>query len=372
MKKIMFLFGTRPEAIKLAPLIRLFKAHKDEFETIVCVSGQHRQMLDQVLNFFEIEPDLDLELMEPNQSLFSLSAKMIAKMEKVFTTWNPDLVFVQGDTTTVFMGALAAYFKKVKVAHVEAGLRSFNKYSPFPEEMNRLLTSRLADIHFVPTKISQDNLRREGVSDHVHVTGNTVIDALFLGLELIKKHGESRYAEKFNFLKAGRRLILTTCHRRENFGEGVKNIFGAIKKLAVDFPDIDFLFPVHLNPNIQSVAHSILKDQTNIFLMEPLDYPELIYIMSKSYFILTDSGGIQEEAPSLGKPVLVLRENTERPEGIDAGTARLVGSSQSRIYDEAKKLILSADEYAAMSKAVNPYGDGTSSEKIFKLVKSFL
>jgi UDP-N-acetylglucosamine 2-epimerase (non-hydrolysing) len=371
MKKLMFLFGTRPEAIKLAPLIRAFKTLGETYQTVVCVTAQHREMLDQVLEFFQIKPDIDLDLMESAQSLSKLSSKLLVSLEKVLEKEKPDMIFVQGDTTTVLIGSISAFYLKVKVAHVEAGLRSLDMHSPFPEEMNRVLSSRLANIHFAPTKISYDNLIQEGIQNNVYLTGNTVIDSLFLGLELLQKSSSEQFSQKFKFLESQSRIILITCHRRENFGDGIQNIFMAIKKLAQEFKDVQFVFPVHLNPNVRVPAHEFFRDLSNVYLLDPLTYPELIYLMSKSYFIMTDSGGIQEEAPSLGKPVLVLRDVTERTEGIAAGTTQLVGTSQEKIYCAARILLTSAENYQKMSKVVNPYGDGKASEKIVEIINSY-
>lgn len=368
MKKLLFIFGTRPEAIKLAPLILHFKAHTG-FDVKVCVTGQHREMLDQVLDFFSIAPDFDLNLMQPDQTLFMLTAQAIVAMEPVLDEVKPDMVFVQGDTTTVFTASLAAYYKKIKIAHVEAGLRSFNKFSPFPEEINRVLTGHLADVHFAPTEKARQNLIRENITQNVYVVGNTVIDALFLGLDIIRQKGDAQYASRFSMLKNSKKIILITCHRRESFGEPFRNICRAFSIIARKYPDAALVYPVHLNPNIKNVAHEILSDIPNIHLIEPLDYPHLIWLMNQSYLVLTDSGGIQEEAPSLGKPVLVMREVTERTEGVEAGTARLVGTNTDNIVTHVSQLMDNFEAYRAMSIALNPYGDGTASKQIAAIIE---
>ena len=358
--KLLFIFGTRPEAIKMAPLVREFRKHPAQFDVKVCVTAQHRQMLDQVLEFFSIRPDYDLNLMQANQSLFDVTAGGLKGLEKVLDAFLPDFIFVQGDTTTAFIGALSGFYKKIKVVHIEAGLRSGNKYSPFPEEVNRILAGHLADFHFAPTPRAADNLRVEGITEKVMVTGNTVIDALLLGLELIRERGEEAFFRQFGFVDFSKRIILVTGHRRESFGKPFENIFNALKDIATAFPDVEIVYPVHLNPNVKEPVHKILSDTKGIHLIEPLNYPELIWLMEKSTLVLTDSGGIQEEAPSLGKPVLVMREVTERTEGIDAGTAKLVGTDRAVIVNEATRLLRDKAAYDAMAKAVNPYGDGTS------------
>ncbi len=370
MKKHLFVFGTRPEAIKLAPLIKEFKKHEDKFETKVCVTAQHREMLDQVLDFFSIKPDYDLNLMKPNQTLFDITANGLKALEKVYDDFKPDNVFVQGDTTTVLIGALAAFYKKIKISHVEAGLRSHNKFSPFPEEVNRTLTGHMAHYHFAPTKRAVNNLKNENITENVFNVGNTVIDALFLGLDIIEKSKNNEYKNYFNFLDKNKRVILVTGHRRESFGNPFENICHAIKSLAENYPDTQIVYPVHLNPNVRKTVYEILKDLDNVHLIEPLDYPYLIWLMKKSYIVLTDSGGIQEEAPSLGKPVIVLRDVTERVEGIDAGTAILVGTDKNKIYDTAAKLLDDKKEYEKISKSVNPYGDGTTGKKIIDIINN--
>lgn len=368
-KKVLIVFGTRPEAIKMAPLVYEFKRKNDKFETKVCVTAQHRQMLDQVLDFFEIKPDYDLNLMKDNQTLSDITVNVLKGMEEVITDFKPDLIFVQGDTTTTFVTALAGFYNKTKVAHLEAGLRSFNKYSPFPEEINRILAGHLSDFHFAPTENAYDNLINEGIKQNVFNVGNTVIDALFLGIELIKKQGDEKFQNFFKDIDFGKRIILVTGHRRESFGEPFQNICLALKNIAQNNDDVEIIYPVHLNPNVQKPVYSILEGINNIHLIEPLDYPYLIWLMNKSYLVLTDSGGIQEEAPSLGKPVLVMREVTERIEGIQAGTAKLVGTDSNKIINETQKLLDDDNEYLRMSKAVNPYGDGKTSERILEILR---
>ena len=375
-KKILLIFGTRPEAIKMAPVYWEFKNHSDIFNTRVCVTGQHRQMLDQVLDFFKIQPDYDLNLMKNNQSLFEITANSIKALEKVLEDFKPDVVFVQGDTTTAFAGALAAYYKKIKVGHIEAGLRSYDKYSPYPEEINRVLIGHITDYHFAPTLQAKKNLIAENIKKNVWVVGNTVIDALFLGLgkisedvslkKKIESYFESLFKQEINSIN----MILVTGHRRESFGEGFENICMAIKEIAIKHQDYHIVYPVHLNPNVREPVNKILKGINNVHLIEPLDYPCLIWLMSKSYLVLTDSGGIQEEAPSLGKPVIVMRNVTERIEGIKAGTAILAGTNKERIFYFTNKLIKNKNYYNKMSKAVNPYGAGKSSKKIVqRLIK---
>jgi UDP-N-acetylglucosamine 2-epimerase (non-hydrolysing) len=368
--KLLFIFGTRPEAIKLAPLILEFGKH-NQFDVKICVTAQHRQMLDQVLDFFEIKPDYDLDIMKTDQSLFEVTANGLRALEKIYKQYQPDLVFVQGDTTTSFIGALAAYYSKVKVAHIEAGLRSGNKYSPFPEELNRILTSHLSDFHFTPTAGSSSNLAKENINANIYEVGNTVVDALFLGLELLKKRGQEEYISFFKNIDLTKKIVLITGHRRESFGEQFHNICIAIKTCAEKFPAVEFVYPVHLNPNVQKTVHGQLSGLENVHLMEPLDYAHFIWLMNKSYLVLTDSGGLQEEAPSLGKPVLVMRDVTERQEGIESGTALLVGTDRQRIIDSLSLLITDKFSYEKMAKAVNPYGDGTACRKIVQIIKQF-
>ena len=374
MRRVLFIFGTRPEAIKLAPLIRAFSKH-GAFDVRTCVTAQHRQMLDQVLSFFKISPDFDLNIMKQNQSLFDVTADGLKGIENVLNFFIPDIIFIQGDTTTAFVGALSGFYRKVKVAHVEAGLRSFNKYSPFPEEMNRVLAGHLSDIHFAPTERAMENLRREGIEKNVFVVGNTVIDALFLGLSIIEddKKLKSKIEGYFSkLIRESSRVILVTGHRRESFGKPFENICHALRDIASKFGDVEIIYPVHLNPNVREPVNRILKGIDNVHLIEPLPYPYMVWLMRRAYVILTDSGGIQEEAPSLGKPVLVMREVTERVEGIEAGTARLVGTDRERIIRETEKLLTDEEEYLKMARAVNPYGDGKSSERILRITERFL
>lgn len=366
-KKLLFVFGTRPEAIKLAPLILEFRKFNHDFDTRVCITAQHREMLDQILRFFEIAPDFDLDIMRPGQSLFDVTTLALKGMEDILKNMQPDWVVVQGDTTTVLAASLAAYYSKVKVAHVEAGLRSFNKYSPFPEEINRVLTSKLADLHFAPTKGAADNLIREGIKeDDIHIVGNTVIDALLGGIGKVGNLGPDNFGASFkgvDFKDFKKKIILVTGHRRESFGEPFMNICRAIKELSKR-DDVLIVYPVHLNPNVRKPVFDVLTGLDNVYLIEPLDYPAFIWLMNKSYLILTDSGGVQEEAPSLGKPVLVMRDVTERTEGIDGGTAKLVGTDKERIVREAALLMDDHSSYNEMSEKRNPYGDGKSSIKI--------
>lgn len=367
MAKVLFLFGTRPEAIKMAPLIRTF-SQDSRFTVKVGITAQHREMLDQVLAFFGIVPDYDLNVMVPNQTLHDLTANLISRITKeILLAEKFDLVFVQGDTTTVLASALAAFYQKIRIAHIEAGLRSHNMYSPFPEEMNRALTSKLAAYHFCPTENSKNNLVAEGITENVHVVGNTVIDALFEGLDKVKPADEA-IKSRFGAIDFGKKIVLVTCHRRENFGEPFEDICKGLLKIADKYADsVELVYPVHPNPNIKEIAHARLK-RDNIKLVHPLDYHELIWMMDKSTLILTDSGGIQEEAPSLGKPVLVMREVTERTEGVDAGTALLVGSSQEAIVRETSKLLDDKAYYDRIAGAQNPYGDGTAAAQIRDII----
>jgi len=365
---ILFVFGTRPEAIKMAPLIKACQTRQDLFRVSVCVTAQHRHMLDQVLSFFAIKPDFDLNIMKKDQSLFDITAEGLVGLEKVLNSSASDLIFVQGDTTTAFVGALAGYYKKIKVGHIEAGLRSNNKYSPYPEEINRTLVGHIADYHFAPTQQAVQNLEREGILENVWKVGNTVIDALFLGLKMIRETGEEEYEQHFKFIDFTKRVILITGHRRESFGVPFENMCQALREIASSFPDTELVYPVHLNPNVREPVYRILKTCNNIHLIEPLDYPHLIWLMNKSFLVITDSGGIQEEAPSLGKPVLVMREVTERIEGVEAGTAKLVGTRKDDILREAHLLLSNKEAYRLMATAVNPYGDGTTSEKIANIL----
>lgn len=371
MKKILFLFGTRPEAIKMAPLIKTF-SESEAFETRVAITAQHREMLDQVLAFFDINADYDLDVMVHNQTLHSLTSNLIARItDEILLKEKFDIVFVQGDTTTVLAAALAAFYQKITIAHIEAGLRSHDMNSPFPEEMNRVLTSKLASFHFCPTDNARQNLLSENITDNVYVTGNTVIDALFAGLEKIKNDDDETIRRNFPEIDFGKKIVLVTCHRRENFGAPFLQICEALLEIADANPDIEIVYPVHLNPNIKDVAYTKLQ-RKNIHLIYPLDYKELIWMMDKSSIILTDSGGIQEEAPSLGKPVLVLREVTERTEGVDAGTALLVGSDREKIVYETQKLLNDEAYYLKIAEASNPYGDGNASINIKNIITDFL
>lgn len=368
----MFILGTRPEAIKLAPLINKFYKHKERFLTKVCVTAQHREMLDIILKFFNIKPDYDLDIMRYNQSLFELTAEIIIRLEKVLYDFSPDIIIVQGDTTSAFVCALAGFYKKIKVAHVEAGLRSFNKYSPFPEEVNRLLISRLADYHFCPTEKAKQNLELENIKENVFVVGNTVIDSLYLTLEIIKNKWEAEYYKYFNFLDFSKKIILVTSHRRENFGKPIQNILYALKEIAENRKDVAIVYPVHLNPNVRTFVNRILRGYENIFLLDPLDYPYFVWLLNKAYLVLTDSGGVQEEATALGKPVLVIRDVTERVEGIEAGTLRLIGTDKNKIITEVFKLLDHEDKYNLMAKATNVYGDGKSSDRIYEILREVL
>ena len=375
MKKILIVFGTRPEAIKMAPLVKEFQKNKDHFETKVCVTAQHREMLDQVLDLFQITPDYDLNIMKPGQDLYDVTSNILLKIKPVLEGFNPDVVLVHGDTATTFATSLAAYYQKIKIGHVEAGLRTGNLYSPWPEEGNRRLTGVLTDYHFSPTETSKQNLLNEGVDEsRIIVTGNTVIDALQLVVNKIYSNEHLRSKIKKTIIQSGfkeldSKFILVTGHRRENFGQGFLNICEALKVLAKNNPDINILYPVHLNPNVRKPVSDLLSNISNIKLVEPFQYEEFIYLMSKSYLILTDSGGIQEEAPSLGKPVLVMRDTTERPEAVEAGTVKLVGSDQNNIVKEVQNLLDDSGEYQRMSKAHNPYGDGNASKKILKILR---
>lgn len=371
MKNILFVFGTRPETVKVAPLIHELAKHPNKFKIDVCVTGQHRQMLDQFMKFFSLRSTYDLNLMMHDQTLFNISEKALNGLDGVLNN-KYDLVFVQGDTTTAFIGALAAYYKRIKVAHLEAGLRSFDKYSPYPEEINRSLIGRIADYHFAPTDGSKKNLELENIKDNVFVVGNTVVDALFLCLDIIKNTGEQNYKEYFSFLDMSKKIILITGHRRESFGEPFEDLCNAIKDISTKFNDVEIVYPVHLNPNVRTPVNKILAGLRNVHLIEPIDYPYMIWLMNKCFMVLTDSGGVQEEAPSLGKPVLVMREVTERQEGITAGTAKLVGTDRERIVKETAKLLTDKNEYEKMAKAINPYGDGTSSKKICKILEDVL
>jgi len=372
MHRILTIFGTRPEAIKLAPVIKRLESCSD-LSSEVCVTAQHRQMLDQVLDIFGIEPDYDLDIMRPNQDLFDVTAMALSKLKSVIEQSRPNLVLVQGDTTTTLVASLAAFYLKVPVAHIEAGLRTYDKYSPFPEEVNRRVATIIADLNFAPTRWAKANLLREGVSkDKIFVTGNTVIDALYHVLNIIKsaKVRDSLEA-KFNFLRTGRKIVLITGHRRESFGEGFRNICKAIRKLAETLPAYDFVYPVHLNPNVRSPVEDILGKNRlhNLHLTEPVEYVSFAYLMKESYLILTDSGGIQEEAITLGKPVLIMRNTTERPEGIEAGAVKLVGNKQGNIFSKCNELLTNESEYSKMVNKENPYGDGKAAERIIDILR---
>ena len=386
MKKILLVFGTRPEAIKMAPLIKEFQKYPDWFETVVCVTGQHREMLDQVLRLFEIKPDYDLDIMKTGQDLYDVTARVLVGMRDVLDEVHPDVVLVHGDTTTSTAAALAAFYRQISVGHVEAGLRTRNIYSPWPEEMNRQLTGRIATYHFAPTQLSRQNLLAEGVKDEmITVTGNTVIDALYMVVEKIKNDAAlsrslTRILAERGYdvgrLRDGKRLVLITGHRRENFGEGFRSICRAIKTLKERFADVDFVYPMHLNPNVRRPIHEVfgadLSELRNLFFIEPLDYLAFVYLIERSAIVLTDSGGIQEEAPGLGKPVLVMRDTTERPEALEAGTVKLVGTDYDRIVGEVSALLTDAKAYETMSRAVNPYGDSMACKRIVHFIREVI
>lgn len=379
----MLVFGTRPEAIKMAPLVKELQKHREEFETIVCVTGQHREMLDQVLKLFGIVPTYDLNIMKQGQDLYDVTARVLVGMRDVLKDAQPDVVLVHGDTTTSMAAALAAFYQQIPVGHVEAGLRTGNIYSPWPEEMNRQITGRIATYDFAPTPLSRDNLLKENVdAAKITVTGNTVIDALYLVVDKIKKDKKldaqleavlCNAGYDVNRLDGGRKLVLITGHRRENFGEGFIHMCTAIKDLTKKYPDVDFVYPMHLNPNVRKPIHDVfgenLQGLGNMFFIEPLEYLSFVYLMEKSTIVLTDSGGIQEEAPGLGKPVLVMRDTTERPEALSAGTVKLVGTDYDKIVSEVSRLIDDSDYYDTMSKAVNPYGDGLACERIIEALR---
>lgn len=379
MKKVMLVFGTRPEAIKMCPLVEEFQKHEKDFETIVCVTGQHREMLDQVLTIFDVKPDYDLNIMKQGQDLYDVTARVLTGMRDVFKECKPDVVLVHGDTTTSTAAALAAFYQQIPVGHVEAGLRTHNIYSPWPEEMNRQITGRIATYDFAPTPLSEKNLMEEKAQGQIFVTGNTVIDALYMVVEKLKS--DKKLAdEQINVLKnagydvtrldGGKKLVLITGHRRENFGDGFVSMVTAMKDLSEKYPDVDFVYPMHLNPNVRKPIHEVfgedLKAYKNFFFIEPLQYLEFVYLMEKSTIVLTDSGGIQEEAPGLGKPVLVMRDTTERPEALKSGTVHLVGTNHDLIVSEVSILLEDAAAYEKMSKAVNPYGDGKACSRIVK------
>ena len=397
MKRILLVFGTRPEAIKMCPLVKEFQKHSEEFETVVCVTGQHREMLDQVLQIFEVKPDYDLNIMKQGQDLYDVTARVLVGMRDILDTVKPDVVLVHGDTTTSMAAAMAAFYRQIPVGHVEAGLRTHNLYSPWPEEMNRQVTGRIAEYDFAPTPLSRQNLLDEGVSEEkITVTGNTVIDALHWVVKRIKEDDDLSGELSDNLKKSGydtgrleipgqagndgkRRLVLITGHRRENFGEGFISMCTAIRDLAQKYPEVDFVYPMHLNPNVRKAVGEVFGSEIsrqarndkgdNLFFIEPLDYLDFVYLMSRSYIVLTDSGGIQEEAPGLGKPVLVMRDTTERPEALDAGTVRLVGTDYEKIVKEVSALLDDRNHYEAMSHAVNPYGDGKACPRIVEKLK---
>ena len=377
MKKILLVFGTRPEAIKMCPLVKEFQKHPDDFQTIVCVTGQHREMLDQVLTIFDVKPDYDLDLMKPGQDLYDLTARVLTGMRDVLKIVKPDVVLVHGDTTTSTASALAAFYQQIPVGHVEAGLRTRNIYSPWPEEINRQITGRIATYNFSPTSLSADNLKEEKAIGEIFVTGNTVIDALHMVVEKLKNDKNLANAQNellalagydVNRLKGGGKLVLITGHRRENFGDGFINICNAIMALKKKYQDVDFVYPMHMNPNVRKPIHEVfgqdLNGLGNMFFIEPLQYVQFVYLMEKSTIVLTDSGGIQEEAPGLGKPVLVMRDTTERPEALSSGTVHLVGTDFDRIVNEVSMLLDDPSAYEKMSKAVNPYGDGKACQRI--------
>lgn len=377
MKKILLVFGTRPEAIKMCPLVKEFQKHPDKFETVVCVTGQHREMLDQVLKIFEVVPDYDLNIMKQGQDLYDVTARVLTGMRDVLKEVKPNVVLVHGDTTTSTAAALAAFYQQIPVGHVEAGLRTHNIYSPWPEEMNRQITGRISSYNFSPTPLSADNLKKEAAHGEIFVTGNTVIDALHMVVDKLKSNPclaseQDRVLAEAGYdtgrLANGKKLVLITGHRRENFGEGFTNMVSAIKDLTIKYPDVDFVYPMHLNPNVRKPIHEVFGDDLsnlgNIFFIEPLQYLEFVYLMEKCTLVLTDSGGIQEEAPGLGKPVLVMRDTTERPEAVDAGTVKLVGTDRQLIVSEVSRLLEDSEYYDKMSKAVNPYGDGKACGRI--------
>lgn len=382
-KRIMLVFGTRPEAIKMAPLVLKFRENTAEFDTKVCVTGQHREMLDQVLKIFDIQPDFDLNIMQQGQDLYDVTSRVLTGMRDILKTERPNVVLVHGDTTTSTAAALAAFYQQIPVGHVEAGLRTHNIYSPFPEEMNRQLTGRIATHHFAPTALSRENLLRENVGDErIIVTGNTVIDALQwvvgrinddANLQARTKTTLAQHGYDIERLTASRRMVLITGHRRENFGDGFIQMCRAIKDLAQKYPDVDFIYPMHLNPNVRKPIREVFGDdlsgQKNMFFIEPLEYVEFVALMAKSTLVLTDSGGIQEEAPSLGKPVLVMRDTTERPEAVEAGTVKLVGTDYQTIFSSVSELLDDSEAYRRMSRAVNPYGDGKACQRIIDFLK---
>lgn len=380
MKKVMLVFGTRPEAIKMCPLVKEFQKHRDEFETIVCVTGQHREMLDQVLTIFDVKPDYDLNIMKQGQDLYDVTARVLTGMRDVFKACRPDVLLVHGDTTTSTAAALAAFYQQIPVGHVEAGLRTHNIYSPWPEEMNRQVTGRIAEYNFAPTLLSEKNLLEEKAQGKIYVTGNTVIDALHMVVEKLKDDADLAKEQNnillqagydVNRLNAGKKLVLITGHRRENFGDGFIRMVTAMKDLSEKYPEVDFVYPMHLNPNVRKPIHEVFGEnltRSNFFFIEPLQYLEFVHLMSKATIVLTDSGGIQEEAPGLGKPVLVMRDTTERPEALASGTVHLVGTDYNKIVNEVSTLLDDSAAYEAMSHAVNPYGDGKACSRIVHIL----
>ena len=383
MKNVMMVFGTRPEAIKMCPLVKKLQEQSSCFKTIVCVTGQHREMLDHVLTFFDVRPDFDLNIMKPGQDLTDVTSRVLLGMRDVFKVCHPDIVLVHGDTTTSTAAAIAAFYQRIPVGHIEAGLRTGNIYSPWPEEMNRQITGRISSYNFSPTSVSEMNLKSENVHGEIFVTGNTVIDALHYVVKKLNYNVELAESVKDSLAQAGydisrvdsgKRLVLITGHRRENFGDGFINIVSAIKELSQMYPNVDFVYPMHLNPNVRKPIHMVLGDdlnkQSNLFFIEPLQYIEFVYLMEKSTLVLTDSGGIQEEAPGLGKPVLVMRDTTERPEALSSGTVHLVGTDFDKIINEVRTLLDDKMAYEKMSKAVNPYGDGYACDRIINVLKN--
>ena len=381
MKKVMLVFGTRPEAIKMCPLVKEFQKHRDEFETIVCVTGQHREMLDQVLTIFDVKPDYDLNIMKQGQDLYDVTARVLTGMRDVFKACRPDVLLVHGDTTTSTAAALAAFYQQIPVGHVEAGLRTHNIYSPWPEEMNRQVTGRIAEYNFAPTPLSEKNLLEEKAQGKIYVTGNTVIDALHMVVEKLKDDADLAKEQNNILLQAGydvnrlnaagKKLVLITGHRRENFGDGFIRMVTAMKDLSEKYPEVDFVYPMHLNPNVRKPIHEVFGEdltRSNFFFIEPLQYLEFVHLMSKATIVLTDSGGIQEEAPGLGKPVLVMRDTTERPEALASGTVHLVGTDYDKIVNEVSTLLDDSAAYEAMSHAVNPYGDGKACSRIVHIL----
>ena len=370
--KILIIFGTRPEAIKFAPIIEEIKKY-NELSCITCITGQHKEMLKQVIDLFKIKIDFDLNVMEKHNELFEITSKILLGLKKVIETVNPNLILVQGDTSTTFAATLAAFYKKIPVGHVEAGLRTYNKYAPWPEEINRKITSSIADLHFAPSELEVNNLKKEGIKNNVFKTGNTVIDALFSVIKLIEKDKKisSSLSSKFKFLNEEKPIILLTSHRRENYGKNIRNICEAILELVNKYKEVNFVIPVHMNPNIKNTIEDYLTNIKNINLIKPLNYLEFIYIMKKSYLILTDSGGVQEEAPSLGIPVLVLRDTSERMAGIKIGTSKIVGTDKNEIFKATSELLLDKKKYDEMSKKNNPYGDGFASKRIIEAILSF-